>query len=330
MVSSGGEVTEKFQISKGGCHAQNVFASVYAIVVTYYPDLTVLGELLGALHAQVGRILLIDNSPADCQVLEVMLRERPRSGVHLVRFGENLGIARALNIGIRMALDDGAAHILLSDQDSLPATDMVAGLLRALDEMRTQGLRVGAVGPIYTDINTGRTFPFKALVSGKFFPGEVFPNTERPHVDALSLITSGTLIPAPVFSAVGLMLEDLFIDRVDTEWCLRARSLGYFLCGTSYARLYQRMGDGVLRVWYFGWRSVSIYAPVRLYYQIRNSAYLCRSDYIGFRLKVRNIWYAFGVAYSQIVFGRRRLYSCKMALRGLWDGLIGRMGRYEP
>jgi len=45
------------------------------------------------------------------------------------------------------------------------------------------------------------------------------------------LIASGCLIPADVLRDVGLMDDALFIDHVDTDWCMRARARGYRLLG---------------------------------------------------------------------------------------------------
>lgn len=302
---------------------------VHAVVVTYLPDAALLHELLVALSPQVECVFVVDNTPqADARVENQLLALR-LPNLQLTRLGENLGIARALNVGAERALQAGATHVLLSDQDSLPLPDMVAGLLRAAQELTARGVRVGAVGPTFTDMHTGITFPFQAHVPGRLFYGHVCTSAERPLVEALSLITSGILIPATVWNAVGPMREDFFIDHVDIEWSHRARVAGYKLYGTVYAIMAHRMGDAQLRVWYFGWRSESAYSPLRVYYRMRNFVVLCKLDFISTRWKLRNGWYTFGVAYSQVLFGHSRLRALRMALRGLWDGLRGRMGRFE-
>lgn len=302
--------------------------TVLAVVVTYRPDTKTLTELLRALVAQVNQVLIVDNTPALDDRVHAAIAEFTElpSTLRLVRLGKNLGIAAALNVGIRAAIAEGFDYVLLSDQDSVPAPDMVRGLLRASAELTKQGIRIGAVGPIYTDLHTGITFSFQAEVPGKFFYGHVPASSEVPLVEALSLITSGTLIPAPVFATVGTMREDFFIDNVDIEWCHRARSMGLRLFGTSYATMFHRMGDAHLRVWYCGWRNESAYAPIRIYYFVRNFIVLCKAPYIRGRWKIRNAWYCLGLVYSHVIFGHERRDSLKMAVRGLWDGLRGRGG----
>ena len=302
---------------------------VYAVVVAYLPDVGVLRALLDALLAQTAGVFVVDNTPAADQRVEALCTTLPQPALHLIRLGENLGIARALNIGIDAALAAGATQVLLSDQDSLPAPDMVAALLAAIDDLQRAGQRVGAVGPTYTDRHTGITFAFQAHIPGKFFYGHRRPDAAHPTVEALTLITSGTLVPAPVLREVGPMREDFFIDHVDIEWSHRVRAAGYALFGVGAAVMFHSMGDQALRVWYFGWRQESAYSPVRVYYRIRNFVALCRLPFIPWRWKLRSGWNIVGVVYTQTIFGRQRLVALRMAARGLRDGLRGRMGPWR-
>lgn len=304
-------------------------AIVDAVIVTYLPDSIALSELLVALSRQVARILVIDNTPASDARVECILDGLNISNVALRRLGDNYGIAKALNVGIELARASGATHVLLSDQDSLPAADMVVGLLRTQRDLVAQGVRVGGVAPSFTDQNTGITYPFQTEVAGEFFYRHVRPDVSRPVVEALTLITSGTLVPIDVFDDAGMMREDLFIDHVDIEWSHRVRNRGWKLYGTCNATMFHRMGDDYLRVWFFGWRRESSYSPLRMYYRIRNYIVICRSRDIDWRWKLRNGWYWLGSVYSHVVFGPQKLNSLSMVVRGLWHGVRGRLGPYR-
>jgi rhamnosyltransferase len=288
-----------------------------------------LGTLLDVLLVQTARVFVVDNTPAQDQRVERLCATLPREMLDLIRLGDNFGIAHALNIGIDAALTAGATHVLLSDQDSLPAQDMVATLMAAMDELQSAGQRVGAVGPTYIDRHTGATSPFQVEIPGKFFYGHRKPSAEHTTINALTLITSGTLIPAPVLRDIGPMREDFFIDYVDNEWNHRARRAGYLVFGIGAALMYHRMGDRALRMWFFGWRLESAYSPVRVYYRVRNFTALCRLQFIPWRWKARKLYFLLGFVYAQTVFGQQRLASLRMAARGLWDGLRGRMGPWR-
>jgi rhamnosyltransferase len=302
---------------------------VHAVVVSYCPDISLLRTLLEALAPQVAAIELVDNTPANDTCVTDLVRQLAVPSLHLQRLGENYGIARALNLGALAAWTSGASHVLLSDQDSLPSSDMVERLLHTEAELRARGEPVGAVGPTYTDAHTGITFPFQVHIPGKFFYGHVHPSAKLPIVEVLSLITSGTLISALSWAAAGPMREDFFIDHVDIEWSHRARAEGLKLFGTWHATMAHRMGDDQLRVWYFGWRRESAYSPLRVYYRTRNFIALCRLPSMPARWKWRNGWYCAGVIYSQVIYGRQRFAALRMALRGLWDGLRGRLGQFH-
>jgi len=305
---------------------------IAAIIVAYNPEAESFIALLQSLSAQVDRLIIVDNSPPhnDAAFNLVLQSAISLDELYLVRLGDNLGIATALNVGIELAFSENATHILLSDQDSLPASDMVSSLLKSLDELQSNGLNVGAVGPTFTDLHTHLTYPFQAEIPGRFFYGHRAPTVDEPHVEAITLITSGTLIPVEVLRHVGLMREDFFIDHVDIEWCHRAREQGYRLFGTGAARMYQRMGEARLRGWYVRWRYESAYSPLRIYYRLRNFVALWKLNYIQWRWKIRSSWYWLGIVYSHVVFGQQRIACLGMALKGVWHGLIGRMGRYRP
>ncbi|MHB1229421.1 MAG: glycosyltransferase family 2 protein [Halothiobacillus sp.] len=298
--------------------------------MTYLPDETTLTPLLQRFSDQVSRIVIVDNTPKnDDRLAQQLIRTQfALDQFAIVRLGDNLGIATALNVGIEIARSEGAEFVVLSDQDSLPAADMVPNLLAAYRTLTADGIRVGAVGPTFADLHTELTYPFQAHISGKFFYGHMRPVPEAPQIEAITLITSGTLIPLTVFDEVGTMREDFFIDHVDIEWCHRARAHGYRIYGTGWARMAQRMGDERLRVWYGRWHDESAYNPLRIYYRLRNFVALLRLDYIDWRWKTRNSLYWAKTIYAHTLFGKQKNKSLHMALKGIWHGLRGRMGRY--
>ena len=297
--------------------------------MTYFPDPGSLAALLSALESQVSGVIVVDNTPQAESSIDPWINSLPSYRFRLIRMHDNVGIARALNVGIDAAKSSGADMVLLSDQDSLPEPDMVAGLMGAYRELLDQGKRVGAVGPTFTDQHTGHTFPFQVKVPDKLFYGHRHATPASPHIEALTLITSGCLIPVKVIDEVGGMRDDLFIDMVDMEWCLRARARGWQLFGTCKAHMGHSMGEKALRVWYFGWRRETAYPPLRLYYRVRNSVALLRMADVDWRWKVRNAWAALGAIYSQVFYGVQRRQGLAMALRGCWHGLTGQMGPYR-
>lgn len=303
-------------------------ANVIAIIVTYFPQSEPFLELIGSLSLQVGKILVVDNTPAkDDRTFTILAAGGVNfDQIRIVRLGWNAGIATALNVGIAVALAEGFSYVLLSDQDSLPASDMVIGLMRSYRDILSQGHRVAGVGPLVHDLITQQNYPFQTRIPGKVFYGHQFPTEDRPYISATSLITSGMFIPTDVLRETGNMYDDFFIDHVDVEWCHRVLAKGYVIFGTGQAVLYHRMGDGCIRVWYFGWRNINEYSPLRLYYRFRNFTYLLRLAYIPILWKIRASWYWAGIFYSHFVFSSKKIESLRAVAIGVWDGILGKLG----
>jgi len=302
---------------------------VLGVVVTYHPEPGKLLPLLDALAAQVESLVLIDNTPGvggAAEILEPLARAMP--GLRLQSMGENIGIAAAQNVGIRIALDEGFDYVLLSDQDSLPGEHMVSALLGCCEQLQTK-VRVGCICPEYFDRTTGQSFPFQVQRLGKWFYGSAPGAEAKPWIEIITTISSGTLLPRAALQIVGPMREDFFIDHVDTEWCHRARALGFRNFGTSQARLTHELGDAPFRVWYFGWRGHSEYSPTRLYYRFRNFLLLVRLPHVPWRWTMRAGWYWLGNAYAHCLFARHSRANLRAIALGLWDGLRRRSGKLQ-
>lgn len=302
--------------------------NIFAVVVTYRPQPTALLPLIERLSRQVDWIVVVDNTDAHNNiVLEIL---GGHSGfpnqISLVRFGRNLGIATALNVGIEAALREGCTHVLLSDQDSLPSHGMVAGLLGAEREATERGRRVAAVGPVYIDKVTGLASPFQVKKPGHLFYSRIHVAHNQPNCEVLSLITSGTLINRSAVCEIGLMREEMFIDYVDVEWCHRAIARGFVLIGSGTSLMFHDIGDTRIKVWWLRWRYVSGYSGLRLYYRFRNFSYLLRLPYVSRAWKIRALWFWCGEMYAHLIFARGRVRNLRGIASGLVDGVRGRMG----
>jgi rhamnosyltransferase len=116
-------------------------------VVTYCPRVEVLRALLAVLAPQVSAIVVVDNASPNEPPLEFLGGDVSQAPVHVCRLAENGGVARAQNQGIAMARDLRADYVLLMDQDSAPAPDLVARLLEAVEQLDD----AASVGPNYHD-----------------------------------------------------------------------------------------------------------------------------------------------------------------------------------
>jgi len=293
--------------------------NIIAIVVTYHPALDVLRSLIQRLASQVDRVLIVDNG-SDTSIA-AWNASQPTPAHHVIALGENLGIAAAQNAGIAWAKQQGATYVLLMDQDSLPAQDMVEKLHSAL----ANNPRAAAVGPRYVDTRQENPPPFLQIRHWRLYRHCCEGGNAVLPVDYL--IASGCLIPIPVLEQVGNMRDDLFIDYVDIEWGLRAGHHGYQSYGVCSAHMEHSLGETPI---VFRGRKIPLHSPLRHYYHFRNAVLLYRTGWVPLQWKCVDAWrlllkYGFYTLYAK----PRHRHFASMT-RGLWHGLIGKAGKFTP
>lgn len=299
-------------------------AAVMAVVVTYRPDLELLAQVLDAVCGQVGQVLVYDNASADPR-LRTLLQDPRWPNLVAEQGAVNIGVAGAINQAARRAADAGFSQLLILDQDSLPAADMVARLQQALSVPLAAGQApVAAVGPVFVDRRTGEPAPFVRI--GPLFNRKLFAGADS-LVECDFLISSGTLVPLAVLDAVGAMDAGLFIDNVDLEWSFRARHRGYRLLGVGNARMAHAIGDRVYPVNLFGKTlAFSLHGPVRLYYMTRNRLLLYARPSTPWAWVSQDLPRVLLKLLGMSVFVAPRARNLRAMLRGVADALRGRSG----
>jgi rhamnosyltransferase len=291
-----------------------------AVVVTFNPDWGVLSRELALIVHQVDKIWLVDN--ASNQSLRSLVSDLGLAGkLELVQMAANFGLGAAQNAGIQLARAAGASHVLILDQDSQPMPNMVGRLLAASDRLQSLGVRVAAVAPVYVDRVTGTRSGFVRL--GLLDYKKQFVTPDQGPVEADFVISSGSLIPMSALNEVGLIDEDLFIDHVDTEWCLRALSKGFKLYGIPSAQMFHSLGDKRKRVWFLRWRNVPYHSSFRYYYMLRNGVLLQRRPYIPWKWRIGEFMRHWQMLVFFGLWGEGSFKRLAMMVRGLRDGYKG-------
>jgi len=88
--------------------------------------------------------------------------------------------------------------------------------------------------------------------------------------DLVFVITSGSLCSVSAYDAIGGFKDDFFIDYVDVEYCLHARTLGYKVIVSCNALLFHSLGARDERVFLGRKEYPRFYSPKRWYYQSKN------------------------------------------------------------
>ncbi|MBS0345491.1 MAG: glycosyltransferase family 2 protein [Proteobacteria bacterium] len=298
-------------------------SNVCAIAVTYHPDIEVFQRLTQAVIHQVRILVIVDNG-SNASALE-SLRDLAASDsrIVLIELGSNLGLGAAHNAGIEICRSRGCPYILLLDQDSEPASDMVAQLLFAHQDL-SQTKRIAAVGPRYVDPTSQHWSRFVRFGLLRF---QSIPCSETNSMPAADfLISSGSLISIAALDTIGRMDEALFVDHIDTEWCLRARQHGWHIHGVCAATMYHSLGDDGIHIKLLRSRRIAVHSPLRHYYVYRNSIALMLRPYVPIKWRINDGYRLLGMLVIFMLLAPRRIERLGNILLGLYHGFRGRLG----
>jgi rhamnosyltransferase len=287
------------------------------VVVFYRPDQACI-ERANRI-ALVHHVVVVDNTeePSSAQALGLSAR------ITYLPNCANRGIATALNQGVSRLISGGFGAAFLFDQDSEPSEALLLQLPELLAGYVARDERVALMGPAYDDARLGGIAPF---VRFRYFKLQrVAPIGEQP-IEVDFLITSGSCVNLRYWSDVGPMDDELFIDFVDLEWCARARHKGFRVLGVPWLTLTHELGEKPIRV--LG-RTYPMHSALRHYYLFRNTVALMLRGYMPCNWKSTEL---------VKLPGRLLIYSLlpphggshlRMAFKGMWDAVRGRMGRLE-
>jgi rhamnosyltransferase len=293
------------------------------VVVSYNPDAGFVNRLEGLLSQRVD-VVLVDNGSDESTLAQL---SRLGSIGHLIslRNPTNLGIATALNQGVAELSRRGARWALLLDQDSEPVPDMLSRLIATAQRHRPEPIAQVAANVQDRGLPAGtrRWFSLKP----RFMLGFKRIRCNQDLIRDVVAVTSGSLVDIQVHEALGGFDEQLFIDFVDTDYCLRAASAGHATIVDCTAVLHHSVGAKQVRR-LFGIKFIpTFHSPLRRYYLFRNRVHMIRAH-----AQRCPHWVVYELAATAhtllgILFfedGKlRQLHACTL---GTWDGLKGETG----
>lgn len=278
---------------------------ICAIVVTYLPQAEV-RDNLAAIRAQVDGLIVVDNG-SSLSALQMLRNARQELSLTLMENGTNLGLAQALNLGIKTAADYD--WVLLFDQDSRVRPGYVANMLACARAYPPQA-RASLFIPDYFDLRFKHRLPPILTADGS----------------VAVAMTSGSLMRRSLVDQVGYF-EDLFIYEIDYEFSLRLRKLGHTIQQCTAAVLDHSPAEP-LAFTVFGKRLfyATNYKPVSRYYMHRNAIWMQRKygkdfpDYFRFSRGV-----LLKDVLKMLLGEHQRMKKLRYILKGITDGLRGHM-----
>jgi rhamnosyltransferase len=270
-------------------------SNTVAIIITFNPGEKFI-DLIKSLYASVDVILVVDNCSKSKSIINKALK---LYRFNLINNNANLGIAAALNQGMRYAKSNNFEWAATFDQDSVIVGDYLGSLSEVYLNHNIVGS--GAIG---------------------FICPALLLNKERKKWVQKDPITSGSLISLRAINDIGLFREQFFIDHVDTDFSIRCRLKKYHILVSNIPTLYHRLGEAELK-FIFGFPvHPSNHPPIRWYYHSRNMCFLVRLYlYISPIIVSRAIWNFTKIFFKMVIFEDSKLNKIKYMLVGIWDGI---------
>src|SRR5215475_15712137 len=197
--------------SVSGAEANRCAQAVCAVMVTYHPSAAMV-ENLRDLAAQVQGLVIVDNG-SNAGELHALRAVSQDLALHLIENGTNLGVAEALNRGVRRAKDLGYRWVILFDQDSRTEPAFIERMFKAW-QTHPKREALASIHPRYMHPGLGGF--------GRYGP-------RAPDGSPVWSMTSGALMPTWIFDRIGWFASEFFIDWIDIEYCFRIRSAGYLI-----------------------------------------------------------------------------------------------------
>lgn len=302
------------------------------------------GSRYAALH-----VVVVDNGSTDDSVKSIKQRF---PAIDVLETGANLGFAEGNNVGIRHALATGADYVLLLNNDTTVAPDVVEQFLLAARENPRAGV-IGGKVLYFEDPDVVWSVAVKWLPEQLDFVLLGDPDLYRSdpvlssysrqfdfnvQQEVESIIGCSMFIRRSVFEKIGFLDSKYFLTWEETDFCVRTNKGGFVCLYAPAAKIWHKIGKS------FGHNS-----PMRSYFNARNRIYWVRK-HLGARAAVALYARMIRELFPAVVFPAvpaagfsRRFYwglsawframmrryqsaSFRSILIGFWDGVIGRHG----
>jgi GT2 family glycosyltransferase len=206
-----------------------------------------LQSLLASTH-QASRIFVVDDASTDDAVERAAARF---PDIEVLRNEKNLGFGATCNRGIQQAIEDNADYVLLLNQDTTVASDMLSRLVACGREypaagclapktLATQPMPDGNPQLLYAGA-WRRWLPLRQHVPGT---GRADQATMASPIEVDYAWGHGMLLRVSALRQVGLFDPDFFMYYEDLDLCLRLHDAGWQIWCESHAVMWHTVADG--------------------------------------------------------------------------------------
>jgi len=271
-----------------------------AVVVFYFPSEKNIKNINNYIDV-VDKVIVVDNSDDEIE------RMKNTEKIEYIKLGENKGIAYALNVGAKRAIEDKYKYLLTLDQDSKMSKEIVLSMIKFLK--KTKEKKIGLISP-YQDIDSKED-----VLNGEY-------------EDMIEVMTSGNIIDLNAYQEIKGFKDWLFIDCVDTDYCMNLHKHRYKVLRLNNIVMKHELGNLVVHKLFNKEYPCYNHNPMRRYYIVRNNLYINQMykdlypEYCQRLLRIQK-----GQVKRIIAFEKNKINKLKMMFRGYKDFKKGIKGK---
>ena len=274
--------------------------------------------------------IVVDNGSADDSVAQIRAAF-PK--IPIFETHANLGFAGGNNVGISWALKKDYDWILLLNNDTIVAPDVLEGFLEAAQKQlaaKILGAKIYRYAhPQCIDHLGGMWSPkiaeFISLHSGQIDDGASFE--EMRPVDYVC--GAALFMHRSVPEAIGLLEPKFFLFWEETDFCFRARRLGFEVWTAPKAKVWHKVSasfTGKPQMHYFWWRSRLLWLERNCLFFERKQLYRAVIFPELWKMLRHYLLYTLRGGLRPNILYRQKAARCKAGLLGAWHFGLGKFG----
>ncbi|MGH4049870.1 MAG: glycosyltransferase family 2 protein [Clostridium sp.] len=255
-------------------------------------------------------IFVVDNNSKDQSIKT--LKEK-YSDVNIIETGENCGVAKGNNIGIKKALENGCEYILLLNNDTEVDKEMLSNLIKKSNKNTLVTCKMYFFNNKEKIWCAGGKIDWSKATTVHFGENEIDDGSNDRSRYVEYTPTCCLLIHKGVFENIGLMDEKYFMYYDDADFVVRANKVGYKVWYESNAKLWHKVSSS----------SGGSESKIILYYANRNRLYFINKFY---KSKLRVLIYYYLTRITKCIkysFVSREL--AKIIIKSIYDYKNDRM-----
>lgn len=187
-------------------------------------------------------ILVVDNGSTDGSLKRV---QAAYPHLSYLDNGANLGYAEGNNRGIEIALEKGADFLLLLNNDTYVASNLIDAFLEAASlhpEAGAFGAKIYFHDEPATIWHAGGDVNLQTLRCGHLGNGDADSDKKHEEIRRVNYLCGCALfIRAEALKKVGLFDAQFFLLWEEIDWCFRLRKAGYSCLFVPKARLWHKI-----------------------------------------------------------------------------------------